>query len=81
MGGVGVELSVSDTGGGLSPEGRERLFERYGASEAGGLSGSGLGLWLVKGLVDLHQGRIEVESQGGVGTTFRIVLPTAALPS
>lgn len=74
---LGVELSVADTGRGLPSERQEKLFERYGASEQGAYAGSGLGLWLVKGLVDLHQGRIEVASREGEGTTFRIVLPMA----
>jgi signal transduction histidine kinase/tetratricopeptide (TPR) repeat protein len=73
---LGVELSVADTGRGLPSERQEKLFERYGASEQGAYAGSGLGLWLVKGLVDLHQGRIDVASREGEGTTFRVVLPT-----
>lgn len=73
----GVVLWVSDTGPGLPAERLEGLFERYGASESGAIAGSGLGLWLVKGLVDLHHGRLDVESQPGQGTTFRIYLPAA----
>jgi signal transduction histidine kinase len=70
-----LELAVSDTGPGLPADRRERLFERYGASQSGAIAGSGLGLWLVKGLVDLHQGTLAVDSAEGRGTTFRIELP------
>jgi len=71
-------IEVSDSGMGISPEDRERLFERlFRAKGAAALQipGTGLGLTIVKAIVDAHGGEIEVESEEGVGTTFRISLP------
>jgi signal transduction histidine kinase len=71
-------VEVIDTGIGLSDEVRERIFERfYRAPDARALDaqGLGLGLNLVQQLVLAHDGRIEVESQPGDGSTFRVYLP------
>lgn len=71
-----VALSVEDEGPGL-PEGtREALFERWVRSPRGEpeQSGIGLGLWIVKSIVDRHGGRVEPESRE-IGTVMRIVLP------
>jgi signal transduction histidine kinase len=71
-------IEVSDSGMGIPPEDRERLFERlFRAKGAAALQipGTGLGLTIVKAIVDAHGGRIEVESDEGIGTTFRISLP------
>ncbi|NOY44928.1 MAG: PAS domain S-box protein [Deltaproteobacteria bacterium] len=77
----GIDLVVSDTGRGIPPQDRERLFERFfRASNAGGTAGSGLGLHIVKLLVDRAGGRLEVESEEGRGTTFRVWLPGASEP-
>ncbi|WP_426753969.1 ATP-binding protein [Myxococcus sp. Y35] len=69
-------LSVKDHGMGIPPEGRARLFQRFErlASERhyGGL---GLGLWIVKQIVDAMDGRIRVESAPGQGSTFIVELP------
>ncbi|AKQ64556.1 Sensory box histidine kinase [Myxococcus hansupus] len=69
-------LSVKDHGMGIPPEGRARLFQRFErlASERhyGGL---GLGLWIVKQIVDAMDGRIRVESTPGQGSTFTVELP------
>ncbi|WNZ60229.1 sensor histidine kinase [Myxococcus sp. MxC21-1] len=69
-------LSVKDQGMGIPPEGRARLFQRFErlASERhyGGL---GLGLWIVKQIVDAMEGRILVESVPGQGSTFTVELP------
>jgi PAS domain S-box-containing protein len=70
-------LSVSDTGRGIPPEGLDLMFEpfeRLGA-ERGGVGGTGLGLTLCKHLVDRLGGRLYVESEVGVGTTFTVTLP------
>jgi PAS domain S-box-containing protein len=74
-------FSVSDTGPGISSQERTRLFTRFYRGEAGRLSniaGTGLGLALVKEIVDRHRGQIEVHSAGipGQGSTFTIWLPT-----
>jgi signal transduction histidine kinase len=78
---TGCWVEISDTGIGVSDEARARLFERfYRAPEARELDaqGLGLGLTLVNQLVTAHHGRVEVDSTSGVGSTFRIVLPTTA---
>lgn len=66
-----TEIRVSDTGYGIAPEALPHIFDRYyqakGRHQA---SGTGLGLALVKALVSLHEGSIQVESQLGEGTTF-----------
>ncbi len=73
-------LSVSDTGRGLSSEQIASLFEpfnRFGV-ESEGIEGTGIGLTIVKSLVDGMGGRIEVESSPGRGTVFAVTLPAAA---
>jgi len=67
-----VYLEVSDTGPGLTPEERERLFTPYFTTK---LHGTGLGLAIVQSIVSDHEGRITVRSKAGVGTTFSIELP------
>ena len=67
-----VELSVSDTGAGLTPEECERLFTPYYTTKQ---HGTGLGLAIVQSVVSDHGGRISVESTKQNGTTFRIELP------
>lgn len=73
-----VEITVSDTGIGIPPESLERIFSRFYQVEdatARELGGSGIGLALVKELVDLHRGSISVESHVQKGSTFTILLP------
>ena len=67
-----AELEISDSGAGLSPEDRARLFTPYATSKP---HGTGLGLAIVQAVVTDHGGTIEVESALGERTTFRIVLP------
>jgi signal transduction histidine kinase len=73
-----VEITVSDTGLGICPEDIERIFhpfEQIDTSYSGNRSGAGLGLSLVRRLVELHGGRITVESPGiGLGSTFRFTI-------
>jgi|GEM_PF-965017 len=75
-----VRISVKDTGIGISEEFIPRVFEEF-AQESSGPGrtheGSGLGLTIVKGLVDLMGGRIDVESEVGVGTHFSVYIPRA----
>jgi len=68
----GVWVSVSDTGGGIPQEQINRIFEPFYTTKK---KGSGLGLMIVQRIVRAHGGRIELESQVGRGTTFRIWLP------
>ncbi|PZS31348.1 MAG: two-component sensor histidine kinase [Pseudonocardiales bacterium] len=73
-------LEVVDAGAGLPPEEADRVFERfYRADKARtrGSGGSGLGLSIVAALAAAHGGRVEVETEVGKGTTFRVVLPLA----
>jgi signal transduction histidine kinase len=73
-----VTVSVSDTGPGIAPEDRERIFEEFQQADAGlEREGTGLGLALSKRLVELHGGRIWVDSEPGQGSTFAFTLPTA----
>jgi len=67
-----VYVSVADTGGGMSEEVRQRLFEPYFTTKAGG---SGLGLAQVYGTVAQAGGGVEIESDAGVGTRIRLVFP------
>ena len=67
-----VGLEVSDTGSGLTPEECERLFTPYYTTKE---HGTGLGLAIVQSVVSDHGGRISVESETGVGTSFHIRLP------
>jgi len=74
-----IQIVVADSGVGMTQEETERAFERFytGADGSRTGQGTGLGLSIVKSLVDMHEGRIDVESQPGEGTTFRVLLPTA----
>jgi two-component system, sporulation sensor kinase E len=67
-----VWLSVSDTGGGIPQEQINRIFEPFYTTKK---KGTGLGLMIVQRIVRAHNGRIELESNAGRGTTFRIWLP------
>ncbi|MBI4501307.1 MAG: PAS domain S-box protein [Gemmatimonadetes bacterium] len=76
-----VVLSVTNVGPEIPPEELPRLFDRFyrtPASERGGTRGIGLGLYIARGLVEAHGGRIWVESGTGGVTTFRFTLPASA---
>jgi len=76
----GVALEVVDSGVGISPEEQADLFGRFTRlpSMAEATRGTGLGLWITRRLVDLHGWDLEVESEVGRGTTFRILAPESA---
>ena len=69
---AGVWVSLTDTGGGIPQEQIKRIFEPYYTTKE---KGSGLGLMIVQRIVRDHDGRLELVSHGGKGTTFRIWLP------
>src|SRR5205085_9055810 len=70
-----VEISVSDTGVGMSEEVRLRIFDPFFTTK--GKTGMGLGLAVGYGIIRRHEGVVEVESEVGRGTSFRIKLPVA----
>lgn len=77
----GLLLSVRDQGIGIPPNEQADMFDSFHrASNVGDIEGTGLGLSIVKKSVELHGGSIEVQSQPGVGTCFRIRLPLPARP-
>lgn len=69
-----IWVEIEDNGRGIAPEHMNRLFEPFFTTKAVG-KGTGLGLSLSYGIVKKHQGRIEVDSQPGRGTRFRVILP------
>jgi len=71
----GIAIEIADTGHGIPPEQLTRIFDPFFTTKPIG-EGTGLGLSLAYGIINKHQGRIEVQSQVGHGTTFRITLPS-----
>lgn len=69
-----VWITLADSGKGIAPENLNRIFDPFFTTKPVG-KGTGLGLSISYGIIQKHQGRIEVESQVGSGTTFRITLP------
>lgn len=70
----GVMVKISDTGSGIPEEHREKIFQAFFTTKIAG-EGSGLGLDIVKKIIDKHGGKIDFESEVGKGTTFMIWLP------
>jgi signal transduction histidine kinase len=78
-----IRVSVNDTGEGLSPEQRERIFEKFGLIESrhsGRVRSTGLGLVFCKYAVEAHGGTLVVQSEPGIGTSFEFTLPKAGSP-
>jgi signal transduction histidine kinase len=72
-----ARVSVTDQGPGIPEADLERVFEPYWQAKSTARLGAGIGLKIAKGLVEVHGGRIWVESKVGVGTTFSFTLPIA----
>ena len=70
-----VVLSIADTGTGMTPEVKSRLFDPFFTTK--GKAGTGMGLAVSFGIIRRHNGSVEVESEQGRGTTFRVSLPVA----
>jgi signal transduction histidine kinase len=70
-----VLLTVTDTGSGIAPELLDRVFEPFFTTKPEG-QGSGLGLAIVYGVVRQHEGMVHCDSEPGVGTTFKVYLPS-----
>jgi signal transduction histidine kinase len=69
-----LRISIRDTGGGISPDNFNRIFETFFTTKK---NGTGLGLAITRRVVDEHQGEIEVTSEYGHGSTFMVTLPQA----
>ena len=76
---VGTEVwfSVTDAGPGIPADQHELVFERYWRGDTGRRDGTGLGLFIARGIVEAHGGRIWVDSEVGCGSTFTFTLPIA----
>ena len=68
-----TSLVIADSGGGIPKQIRNTMFEPFVSTK--GEKGTGLGLWIVKGIVESHSGRIQVRSSVGRGTVFKIIFP------
>jgi signal transduction histidine kinase len=80
--GSGVRITLADSGKGITPEHRRSLFQPFFTTKAD--VGTGLGLWITKGIVEKHGGSIQVKSKTGErdhGTTFSIFLPLDGKPT
>jgi signal transduction histidine kinase len=70
-----VSLAVKDQGEGIPPDDLHKVFTKFYRRSEGRPTGSGLGLWISRGLVEAHNGRLVAESNPGQGTVFRFTLP------
>ncbi len=78
----GVRLSVADSGEGIHPSIRDRLFEPFQTTKE--TTGTGLGLWVSKGIIEKHEGQLRVRSRNGGanhGTVFSMWLPLKSEPT
>ncbi|HET6612609.1 MAG TPA: ATP-binding protein [Kofleriaceae bacterium] len=75
-----IRFAVSDTGPGIDPSQFPNLFDRFWREETSGNKGTGLGLYIAKGIVDAHGGRIWIDSNPGRGATFFFTIPLTTEP-
>lgn len=76
-----VAVSVLDSGPGVDPESVERIFEKFVRGNANAVTGTGLGLYIVRRIVEAHHGKIWCDSAPGSPTAFTFVLPVAEVSS
>jgi signal transduction histidine kinase len=72
-GGAGIRLTVADNGTGMDGATLARIFEPFFSTK--GITGTGLGLWVSREIVEKHQGHLRVRSRLGVGTVFSLFIP------
>jgi len=70
-----LQVSVADKGNGIAPEDQSKIFGRFYRTNPRGIKGFGLGLYLVKEIIDAHRGKVWLESVPGFGSTFHFSLP------
>ena len=75
-----IHVAVTDRGEGIPPSDLPRVFNKFFRRAETRPTGSGLGLWISRGLVEAHGGRLDVESEVGKGSTFSFTLPTEPPP-
>jgi signal transduction histidine kinase len=68
-----ISIVLADTGSGIPRDVQNTMFEAFVSTK--GEKGTGLGLWIVKGIVESHSGRIQVRSTVGKGTIFKLIFP------
>ena len=69
-----IVVTIKDSGAGISEEKKNRIFEPFFTTKDTGM-GTGLGLSITLGILEDHHGKIELESEEGKGTTFKVTLP------
>ena len=74
-----ARLVVEDHGPGIDPDQLERIFDKFVRGRAGAVTGTGLGLYISRRIVDAHEGRIWAESSPGESTRFIVELPCQTL--
>ncbi len=79
--GSSAEVSVTDSGPGIADDALEQIFDKFVRGRGNTVSGTGLGLYISRQIVNAHGGRIWAESAPGQGATFRFVLPQAPAPA
>jgi signal transduction histidine kinase len=73
-----IRVTVSDTGPGIPSDQLANVFDRYWQARRSDQEGSGLGLFIAKGIVEAHGGKIWTETHAGTGATFIFILPRAS---
>ena len=76
-----AEVCVHDHGAGIAEESLERIFDKFVRERGDTVSGTGLGLYISRQILDAHSGRIWAESQPGEGASFRLTIPLKSVPA